>query len=66
MSHNCWHIDDHGTGANGVRFYGDPAVNTYWDGSFNQIMVWLIGANSDLYAHYLHSDGWHTDDHGPL
>jgi hypothetical protein len=60
-----WHTDDHGTGSNSVLFSGNPAVNTYLDSSgFNEVMVWLTGANGDLYAHYLNQEGWHTDDHG--
>jgi hypothetical protein len=58
-----WHTDDHGNGG-AASFYGTPAVTTYWDGSFNQIQVWLTGTNGHLYAHYYNQSGWHTDDHG--
>src|SRR5262245_53201715 len=51
--------------ANGVEFIQRPAINTYLDISgFNQVMVWLTGDDGHLYVHYLHRDGWHTDDHG--
>jgi hypothetical protein len=58
-----WHTDDHGNGG-AASFYGTPAVTTYWDGSFNQLQVWLTGIDGHLYAHYYNQSGWHTDDHG--
>jgi hypothetical protein len=61
-----WHTDDHGGSGGAASFNGDPAVTTYWDGSFNQIHVWVIGSDDHFYAHYLNQDGWYTDDHGPI
>jgi hypothetical protein len=60
-----WHTDDHGNGG-AASFYGDPAVTTYWDGTFNQINVWATGSDGHLYAHYFNATGWHTDDHGAI
>jgi hypothetical protein len=39
-------------------------VTTYWDGSFNQVQVWVVSGYGHLYAHYYNQSGWHTDDHG--
>jgi hypothetical protein len=64
-----WRTTDHGGAANhdtavrGVTFVSAPAVNTYWDGRFNQIHVWVLGSDGHLYVRYLNQGGWHTDDH---
>ena len=58
-------LSDYVPGNGGAAsFYGDPAVTTYWDGTFNQINVWATGSDGHLYAHYFNATGWHTSARG--